>query len=1630
MATPVLTGAAQTTQSSWQAIGQIGGPTQAVAVQGNYAYVGVGLRLMMLDVSNPAALREVGASTPFPYFVEDVAIGGKFAYVAAGGGGLRVVDISDPAHPNEVGHWTSPGYAEGVAVAGGVVYLADGPYGLRVIDVRNPAQPIEVGSAYPMNYAFKVAVNGHYAYVAAAGAGLLIADVTDPAHPVEVGSLDTPGYAYGIGVGGNTVYVADGWEGVRIVNVSDPVHPSEIGFYKTPGWAFGVAISGNLAYVADAFKGLRVLDVSIGSRPKELGSSEAEGGHAGAVVVQANTAYIADRNWGLRIVDVSKTDQCRQIGTYHPLSDAWAVDVAGRYAYVGAGYLGLWIIDISDPSHPVQAGVYDADGNVVGVVVSGKYAYLAVGGGRPGAGLHIVDVSTPALPAKVGFFAISPYFTGQLQGIPRDIKVVENIAYITNEPGLMLFDISDPTKPTFLSFTLIEPFGYAAIGLQVSGKLAYVAKENIGLAIVDVSNPSAPSVIGIDSVPKFAQDVDVAGKHAYVADLYSQFLRIVDVSDPQHPTTVGSFKTTGSPVGVTASGELVYVGDGGAGIQVVDVSDASRPTLTGTFNTAGYGRKVALADKYIYVADGIGGLLVLEKTTGSMVYNPELTRLAVANSDSGESPLKSELRSQYLSPLIPSHGVQGSAKLSRESRPPEPEHYPATVVGTSAPQLKAATASFVVTSSGDSGPGSLRSLMERAAKGDTITFDPVIFPASMPTVIHLMINLPAIAQGLLTIDGSNAGVAVDGSALPPATDGFVITSSGNAIRGLEITGFPGDSIVLRDGARENTIGGDRKRGAGPHGEGNLIAGNHRGVFIYGMNTDGNSVMGNYFGTGRDGNSLWSNHDACIAVGEGARNNQIGGTSVGQRNLIVGCGGPHGVLFYGEGTDNNRFIGNYVGVDVSGKKGLGGASCVSIIQGASDNQIGGLTPPERNIISGSGREGVCISDVGTTGNKVLGNYIGTNADGDAAIANTLFGIWIQFGASRTLIQQNVISGNNQAGIAITDTHCDYNTMIGNLIGTNASGTAALGNDGGILIALGCRFNRVGGTATGERNIISGNRGWGNISLGGRAGEGNFVIGNFIGTDITGTKAISASQDQPNGINLGDDCRHSFIGGATDQERNLIAGNAGSGIRLEGLGVEYNFIIGNYVGTDFSGTVALPNLWRGIELENAEHNVIQANTVAYNKESGVLVSGYPYNAIRRNSIHGHIGPGIGLLNGGNKEIRSPCITAVAASSMSGTTCVGCTAEVFSDAEDEGRVYEGTTIADASGGFTLSKGSSFAGPNITATATDRDGNTSEFSLPSEVPSGLPGKATLLSPSGTISTVTPTYTWNAVRNATWYQLRVNDSVASPKVQTWYTSTQAGCASGTGTCSVTPSTAAAPGTAQWWIQTWNDAGYGPWSDAMSFTVAGGAPGKASLISPSGTVSALTPTYVWNAVASATWYQLWVNDSSTSTGKIITWYTAAQAGCAAGTGSCSVTPTTALATGSAQWWIQTWNEFGYGPWSDGMSFTVWTSGPPGKATLLSPSGTISTTTPTYTWNAVASSTWYYLWVNDCSGVSRIQVWYTAAQAGCSTGTGVCSVTPGTALAPGASQWWIQTWNDYGYGPWSNGMSFIIQSAAR
>ncbi len=1184
--------AAAQSGATWRMVGQIGGPTQAVAVQGHYAYIGVGLRLVVLDISDPANLTEVGSTAPFPYFVEGVVVSGTLAYVAAGGAGLRVVDVLNPADPTELGAWDSPGYAEGVAVAGNMAYLADGPYGLRAVDVSNPGQPMPLGSAYDANYAFAVVLSGNFAYIAGGGAGLLIVDVSDARQLREIASLDTPGYARAVALQGRLAYVADEWEGIQVVDVSDPAKPHLVSAIQTPGWAFGLTISGTCAYVADAFAGLQMLDISDHSNPEELGSYRLWRGHVGSVAVDRSLAYVADRTWGLRVIDVSEPAALHEVGAYSPMGFAGALTLAAPYVYVaGAGH-GLRIVDVSDMAHPGEVGAAALpdpnDTSAPSVGVLDNYAYVGVGGW-----LYVADISNPAQPVWTHRIAMNEVW---------DIAVAGAMAYVADANRLQVVDCSNPAQPVLRGGLVGR-----AERVVVSGTLAYLASGQVGLSVADVSNPDEPLLLG--SAPIFAVDVDVAGSWAYVVDRGG--LSVVDVSRPDAPRKVSFLETEGVAVAVIVSGSTAYVADSGRGVSVIDVSDPYRPLLVAEANTAGCSLDLILAADRLLVADGSSGLVVLQSTA----------------SDVGTlSTVRGWARPLYSATI---------AVPPRRTASPE-----SAQMGV--------TSTLVVTSPLDSGPGTLRQALLSAATGDRIIFDPAFFAPVDPVTIVLRSDLPPITQGRLTLDGSDAGVIVDGSNIPPQTTwpyayaqgGLILLSDGNRVSGLQLVNFPGSGVLVQGDA--NVIGGDRSRGRGPVGQGNVISGN----------------------------------------------------------------GIHGI--YVNGRYDNVVVGNLLGTDVTGRRAFGNRSAGVGISGmGSDNRIGGTEAKDRNILSGNGYAGVQLHNC--SGNTVVGNYVGTDIDGSAGLGNGGYGVTVEVGSFGNLVQANVCSGNGSFSILVSNWGSSYNTVIGNLIGTDASGMSAIPDSEGILVGDGASFNRIGGYGPGEANLVSGNKSSG-IALEAGAGPGNLVVGNLVGTTISGNAPLGNAilSNSSGGISL------RTCDGVTLVEGNLVSGNDGRGILLAG---DYGFAIRNTLGTDPTRSGSLPNAGAGFHVRG-EHNLLQNNWIANSLTGpGIEVYRWPYNAIRRNSVSGNARRGIELTGGGNAHLAAPVIIGIDPMSVSGTACPGCTVEVFSDDEDEGRIYEGTTVADASGRFAFAKGSGLMGPYITATATDADGNTSEFSLPARL-------------------------------------------------------------------------------------------------------------------------------------------------------------------------------------------------------------------------------------------------------------------------------------------------------------------------
>jgi hypothetical protein len=221
-------------------------------------------------------------------------------------------------------------------------------------------------------------------------------------------------------------------------------------------------------------------------------------------------------------------------------------------------------------------------------------------------------------------------------------------------------------------------------------------------------------------------------------------------------------------------------------------------------------------------------------------------------------------------------------------------------------------ASLVVDSPADSGPGSLREALGWAASGEALTFDPAVFPPGQPVRIVLTSDpLPSIQVGDLTIDASEAGVILDGSQLPEG-NGLVIQSDGNQVKGLWILGFP-DAGILISGAAHNLVGGTNPTPGGAcSGDCNLVSGNHIGIQISGQGSFDNTVSGNYLGTDLTGETGMGIQVQGIEIKDGAHDNLIGGETQGQGNLISGNAST-GITILGEGTTNNRVLGNRIGL---------------------------------------------------------------------------------------------------------------------------------------------------------------------------------------------------------------------------------------------------------------------------------------------------------------------------------------------------------------------------------------------------------------------------------------------------------------------------------------------------------------------------------------------------------------------------------------------------------------------------------------------------------------------------------------------------------------------------------------------
>ena len=585
----------------------------------------------------------------------------------------------------------------------------------------------------------------------------------------------------------------------------------------------------------------------------------------------------------------------------------------------------------------------------------------------------------------------------------------------------------------------------------------------------------------------------------------------------------------------------------------------------------------------------------------------------------------------------------------------------ATTVGVVLDPPAALAATFTVTSNADSGPGTLRQaiLDANANPGDdTITF---ALPGAGVRRIDLAgTDLPPVT-GVTTIDGYSQ----------PGSSANSLAVGSNAVRLVQLIGVGAPSSV----------------GIDLRASGSVL----RGLSIGG------------FGTG-------------VKAGPG--------TSV---------------------------VGNYLGQDPSG---LTTAPNEVGIQADSDVVIGTSAPADRNVISLNAAVGVFIPPA-ASGVKVQGNYIGTDASGTSAAATAFISgnpVGIQVGTGvaggpavpavigGTAAEGNVISGNVE-GVKLL-VGANDNTVSGNLIGVNAAGTAAVGNSYGVVVNS--TGNLIGGDYGLRGNVVSGN-GFGMVIN----RNDNVVRGNIIGLGADGLTPVPNQE----AITVGDavSTDHTRIGGPNaSTDRNVISGNLGEAIALWG-NAEESTIQNNYIGVAADGvtprgndvsTIQAGGPYGAIVLRNFTHdNVITTNTIAYNTGAGVIMFSGNQNRVTRNSIYANttlpvsFGPTTLVPNDAgdpdgdpNRKQNHPVLQSArvdggnlrvdfSLDSLPGNTTYPVTVEFHQVGPTLDRFVTSTIITGPIPTTPFTLGSALtlgvsSGDLLSATATDANGNTSQYS------------------------------------------------------------------------------------------------------------------------------------------------------------------------------------------------------------------------------------------------------------------------------------------------------------------------------
>ncbi len=549
-----------------------------------------------------------------PYRIHEMSVGGHKLcvtnWILLDLSQMQVMDITDPFNPVAAGIFDFNYGITSLHIIQDTVYVTN-YYSLWLIDISDIDQPTEIGHIETPDCAYDATVQGDYVYVAdgdcftpGVHSWLLTVNKSDPNSLSIENRNEVLGANRNIKTDGKYIYINAGMSGLVIFDINQPNSPVLTGCCYTQGRSGPFDINNDMLILFDG------IDWILDESPFYMCGSNIS--HATGNLMAPITSKPGD----LLFINVADREFPNIMYALSLSSYVNSITTQGNMAYAAFGGIsdfpspgGIAILDLSSSDSIYCISNSALPYNALGDMAIYNNYLLATDFYK---GFIVVNIGDPA--------NISVDKEINLPGPTTGITIKNNLAFVVSYFNYYIYDISDPKNPLQIGFYVFDSLAFRSV---IAGDYAFIAGS--GLVVLDISNPASPEFVtkySYSGGPSLYNDLAIEGDYIYLLDGYGDF-EIVNISDPTNPTLAGLYTGPGESDDIKVYGDEVYLARRTDGISIINVSDTDNIYLEKSINTLGNAWDIVVTGKEILVADFYGLARYSDDVTNGTGYDPE-----------------------------------------------------------------------------------------------------------------------------------------------------------------------------------------------------------------------------------------------------------------------------------------------------------------------------------------------------------------------------------------------------------------------------------------------------------------------------------------------------------------------------------------------------------------------------------------------------------------------------------------------------------------------------------------------------------------------------------------------------------------------------------------------------------------------------------------------------------------------------------------------------------------------------------------------------------------------------------------------------------------------------------------------